>query len=79
MKAVVDKTGPGVRTKAIGERQFHTRVKACVSPAFFQWVFGWKGQIRIEGPKTVREKYLELLIRETKHMKSTIREERKKD
>ena len=61
MKAVIDKFGPGVRTKAIGTDQFRAKVKVCVSPTFFRWVFGWDGQIRIEGPEDVKEQYRDML------------------
>ena len=64
MKAVIDKFGHSVRTKAIGTDQFRVKVKVCVSPTFFRWVFGWDGMIRIEGPGHVIVNYKELLKQE---------------
>lgn len=64
MKAVIDKFGPDVRTKEIGTDRFLAKVRVCVTPTFFRWVFGWAGMIRIEGPKMVREMYLAQLEKE---------------
>ena len=64
MKAVIDKFGPDVRTKEIGTDRFSAKVRVCVTPTFFRWVFGWNGQIRIERPESVREKYRLLLQEE---------------
>ena len=64
MKAVIDKFGSGVRTKSIETDQFRAKVKVCVSPTFFRWVFGWDGRIKIEGPAEVREMYLARLEKE---------------
>ena len=61
MKAVIDKFGPDVRTKEIGTDRFSAKVRVCVTPTFFRWVFGWNGRIRIERPKEVKEKYRLLL------------------
>ena len=61
MKAVIDKFGTGVRTKALDDKSFRATVKVCTSPTFFRWVFGWDGLIRIEGPEEVKGGYKEVL------------------
>lgn len=64
MKSVIDTFGASVRTKAISKTQFCATVKVCISPTFFRWIFGWKGQVVIEGPDTVKEQYREMLRKE---------------
>lgn len=64
MKVVIDRFGVNVRSKPVGENQFRASVKVCPSPTFFRWVFGWNGKMHIDGPKEVRDSYLEALTRE---------------
>lgn len=64
MKAIIDKFGTGVRTKAIEKAQFLATVNVCASPTFYRWVFGWGGLMRIEGPEEVRESYRSMLLEE---------------
>lgn len=64
MKAVIDKFGNGVRTKALDDTTFMATVKVCTSPTFFRWVFGWDGQIRIDGPEDVKQVYKSILTAE---------------
>lgn len=64
MKAVIDKFGTTVRTKAAGKKQFIATVNVCISPTFFRWVFGWGGLVRIDGPEKVRQQYKDLLAQE---------------
>lgn len=66
MKVVIDQFGSNVRTKQIGKDQFRATVKVCLSPNFFRWVFGWKGQVTIEGPEQVVEQYKVMLSEELK-------------
>ena len=64
MKFIIDQFGPRVQTKQIGKNHFQAKVKVCPSPNFFRWVFGWKGQVTIEGPDVVKEEYLKTLQKE---------------
>ena len=57
MKAIIDKFGTRVRTKAVGKTQFLATVKVCTSPTFFRWVFGWGGLMKIEGPNEILNEY----------------------
>ena len=66
MKAVIDRFGVAVRTKAVGDSQFRAIVKICPSPTFYRWIFGWDGKMRIEGPIEIIEEYKELLSAELK-------------
>lgn len=64
MKFVIDQFGAGVRTKQIGKDCFRATVKVCLSPNFFRWVFGWDGQVIIEGPEAIKAQYKEMLQKE---------------
>ena len=64
MKFVIDQFGSGVRTKPIGKDHFRATVTVCLSPNFFRWVFGWDGQVIIEGPEAIKAKYKEMLQKE---------------
>lgn len=61
MKFVVDKFGMKIKTQSVGEEKFRIKVKVCVSPTFYRWVFGAAGKIMIEGPSNVRKAYKEML------------------
>ena len=61
MNAVVDKFGKKVKISSVGEEQFQTTVKVCISPTFYRWVFGSSGKIVIEGPVEVRNAYKKML------------------
>ena len=61
MKAVIDKFGTEVHSKAVGKDQFLATVKVCISPTFFRWIFGWGGMIKIEGPNETIEQYSSML------------------
>lgn len=61
MKSVVDKFGMKIKTQSVGEEKFRIKVKVCVSPTFYRWVFGATGKIMIEGPSNVRKAYKEML------------------
>ena len=67
MKSVIDVFGAGVRTKAVDKDHFLATVKVCISPTFFRWIFGWKGDIKINGPDSVKEQYVTMLLNELAH------------
>ena len=61
MKAIIDKFGSKVHTKAVDKDHFRATIHVCTSPTFYRWVFGWGGMLRIEGPKEIKEAYKSLL------------------
>lgn len=61
MKGVIDKFGDEIPVNKIDSEHFLTRVKVCASPTFFGWVFQWAGKVRIAGPDTVVQEYLEMI------------------
>ena len=64
MKAVIDKFGVKVHTKAIDKKHFLATVKVCTSPTFYRWVFGWNSLLKIEEPEEVLKEYLQMLTYE---------------
>ena len=56
MKYVIDRFGDGVETELSNGETFICYVDVCLSPTFYGWVFGFKGDIKILEPKeAVRE------------------------
>ena len=50
-----------VKTKRLDEENFLAEVSVCISPTFYQWVFGWGGKIRIAEPAVIRKGYRDML------------------
>ena len=61
MKALIDVFGQSIDTRAIDAEYFIVSIKACVSPTFLRWVFGWNGLVKIISPKEVSERYCLML------------------
>ena len=57
MDAMIDKFGTDVETEECGEEQFKLRATVSVGTPFFNWVFGFGGMVKIEGPREVKEEY----------------------
>lgn len=57
MKYIIDKSGSSIRTKALGEDRFQVKVKVCVGPTFYRWLFGHKNTIAITAPKETVDMY----------------------
>ena len=60
MKLVIDKFGIGIKTERISETQFNATVNVSISKTFYAWVFRFAGQMRIAGPESVKQEYLEM-------------------
>jgi hypothetical protein len=60
MKGVLDQFGMDIRVKKADKDHFRTRVKVCISPTFYSWVFQWGGAVRIEGAEGAAEEYREM-------------------
>ena len=61
MKAIVDRFGDKVDTKAMDCAHFKATVEVSASPTFYAWVFTYAGKIKILSPKSVVEAYKEHL------------------
>jgi predicted DNA-binding transcriptional regulator YafY len=60
MKLVIDKFGAGIKTERISEILFKTTVTVATSKTFYAWAFRFAGQMRIVGPESVKQEYLEM-------------------
>ena len=60
MKLVIDKFGIGIKTEKISESQFMATVTVSISKTFYAWVFRFAGQMKIAGPESVKQEYLEM-------------------
>ncbi len=40
---------------------FRVKVDVAVSNVFYGWVFGFDGKVKIEGPKEVQQKYIDMI------------------
>ena len=61
MKGVIDQFGKDVKVKKVEDEHFQIRVKVCLSPTFYSWVFQWEGRMKIEGPRAAVKRYKEIL------------------
>ena len=62
MDAILDKFGKDVTTYAYDMENFRAEVDV-VSNVFFSWVFGFGGDVVINGPANVKEEYKQLVQR----------------
>ena len=61
MKGIIDQFGMDVKVRKADKEHFRTKVRVCVSPTFYGWVFTWGGDVKIEGPENVLAGYREML------------------
>ena len=61
MSDMMEKFGMCTDTIPVDDEHFLIKVKVCVSPYFFQWVFGYNGFLKINQPEAVRSKYKKML------------------
>ena len=61
MDAILDKFGKDVTTYAYDMKNFRAEVDVVVSSVFFSWVFGFGGDVVINGPVEVKEGYKEMV------------------
>ena len=59
MDAIVDKFGTGVTTYEYDHNSFCMIADVSVGTAFYNWIFGFQGKVRIKGPESVRIAYEE--------------------
>lgn len=63
MNSLVDHFGKDFALETIDENSFRADVSVCPSRTFYRWVFGFDGNVRIEGPDHVRKEYEDMLTR----------------
>lgn len=60
---VFDKFGTGVTLHPDEEGNLHFRAKVQISPAFFRWIIGSLGKIRLQAPEEAVEKFREFIAK----------------
>ena len=61
MDAILDKFGKDVTTYCYDMENFRTEVDVVPSNVFYSWVFGFGGDVVINGPANVKEEYKQLV------------------
>ena len=61
MDAIIDKFSKDVTTYCYDKENFRAEVDVVVSNVFFSWVFGFGGDVVINGPDDVKEQYKEMV------------------
>ncbi len=70
MDAIMDKFGKDVTTYAYDMENFRVEVDVVVSSVFFSWVFGFGGDVVINGPADVKKEYEDMVLRVAEGLKS---------
>lgn len=60
MKYVIDKFGDGIKVEKVSEEQFKAIVNVAASKTFYAWAFRFAGQMKITGPESVKQEYLDM-------------------
>jgi predicted DNA-binding transcriptional regulator YafY len=63
MDAILDKFGKDVTTYAYDMENFRAEVDVVPSSVFYSWVFGFEGDVRINGPANVKEEYRQIVLK----------------
>jgi predicted DNA-binding transcriptional regulator YafY len=63
MDAIIDKFGTDVTTYACDQHSFRVVAEVAVGTVFFNWIFGFQGQVKIKAPESVREQYKKLVLK----------------
>lgn len=58
VEEMFDKFGMNIKLMPLGEGKYRLAIRVQVSPAFFRWVAGSLGKIRIDGPTQVSEEFV---------------------
>ena len=61
MDAIIARFGPDVHTYAGDMQNFHVIEEVAVGKVFFNWIFGFEGKVRIQGPESVKEQYRQMV------------------
>ena len=61
MDAIIDRFGPDVTTYAGDMHNFRVIEEVAVGKVFFNWIFGFEGKVRIQGPESVKEQYRQMV------------------
>lgn len=63
MDAIIDKFGTDVTTYACDQHSFRVVAEVAVGTVFYNWIFGFRGQVKIKAPESVRNEYKNLVLK----------------
>lgn len=63
MDAIIDKFGTDVTTYACDQHSFRVVAEVAVGTVFYNWIFGFRGQVKIKAPEGVRDEYKNLVLK----------------
>ena len=58
---IIDQFGRDIQIQKVGKDQFRTRVDVAVSDQFLGWILALGGEVVIESPKSVKDRFVELM------------------
>lgn len=61
IRFLIDRFGKDLETQKIDANHFRVKVQTDVNPAFYAWVFAFKGRLKIAGPQRVRDGFQDML------------------
>ncbi len=62
MDAVIDKFGTGAQTELYDANRVLLTADIAVGTVFYNWVFGFRGMVKIKAPEEVKEEYKQLVL-----------------
>ncbi len=63
MDAIIDRFGTDVTTYACDQHSFRVVAEVAVGTVFYNWVFGFQGQVKIKAPESVKNEYKKLVLK----------------
>ena len=72
MDAILDKFGKDVTTYCYDMENFRAEVDVVASSVFFSWVFGFGGDVVMNGPTEVKEQYKEMVPKVFSHLERLV-------
>jgi predicted DNA-binding transcriptional regulator YafY len=63
MDAIIDKFGSDVTTYACDQHSFRVVAKVAVGTVFYNWIFGFQGQVKIKAPESVKAEYRDRVLK----------------
>ena len=64
MDSIINRFGQDMDISYISKTSCKAKVKVHVTDAFFAWIFGSAGKVRIDGSREVREQYIRMVAKE---------------
>ena len=68
MDAIIDKFGTEVTTYACDQHSFRVVADVAVGTVFYNWIFGFHGQVKIKAPENVKDEYKKLVLKAAENL-----------